>query len=466
LIRALKLTLIAAGALAGIAVLLAIVAALVLRVNTRPRVEAMASQALGMEVHVGGRLSISLLPGLHIAMADVHVGPHDAEVATAQAADLTIGLLPLLRRQFQPERIDLKDVTIAIVRDHTGRLNVEASSGSNGTLPALSVSRLSVSDAKLAYSNEQSGNKIEAEGCNLEVHRLQLLRKNLSIAATLACRQVRTKDSAASDLKLSVDGHDGVFHFDPVTLELFGGHGSGSVSADFSGSAPVYQAHYRLAQFRIEELLKRLSPRTIAQGSMDFSANVSVRGKTMAELAQSLGGEASLRSTDLKLAINDLDEKLSRYESSQSFNLIDVGAIFLIGPLGLVVTKGYEFARIYQGPEGSSAIRLLVSEWQVEHGVAQAKDVAMATQKNRIALKGGLDFVNGQFQDVTLAVIDTNGCVKVQQKVHGPFLHPDVDKPSVIGAITGPTRKLFRQAKTVLAGKCEVFYAGSVAPLK
>jgi AsmA protein len=173
---------------------------------------------------------------------------------------------------------------------------------------------------------------------------------------------------------------------------------------------------------------------------------------------------ASLRGDNLRLAIGDLDEKLSRYKSSQSFNLIDVGAVFFAGPLGLAVTKGYNFARIFQGAEGTTPIRTLVSEWQVEHGVAHARDVAMATRANRIALQGGLDFVSGQYDDLTLAVIDAKGCARVQQKVHGSFLNPVVEKPSALETLTGPTRTLLRQAKKLLGGKCAVFYAGSVAP--
>ena len=103
----------------------------------------------------------------------------------------------------------------------------------------------------------------------------------------------------------------------------------------------------------------------------------------------SAGGEANLRGDNLRLAIGDLDQKLSRYEASQSFNLVDVGAFFFAGPLGLVLTRGYDLARTFQGAEGTTTIPTLVSEWQIEHGVAQAKDVAMATLQNRIALKGG-----------------------------------------------------------------------------
>jgi hypothetical protein len=63
-----------------------------------------------------------------------------------------------------------------------------------------------------------------------------------------------------------------------------------------------------------------------------------------------------------------------------------------------------------------------------------------------------------------VAVIDAKGCARVQQKVHGPFMNPVVEKPSVLGTLTGPTRTLLRQARSLLGGKCTVFYAGSVAP--
>jgi hypothetical protein len=39
-----------------------------------------------------------------------------------------------------------------------------------------------------------------------------------------------------------------------------------------------------------------------------------------------------------------------------------------------------------------------------------------------------------------------------------------VEKPSALGTLTGPTRTLLRQARSLLGGKCAVFYAGSVAP--
>jgi AsmA protein len=311
-------------------------------------------------------------------------------------------------------------------------------------------------------------------GCNLNARRLRLaegkssdLLKHLSLTADLACGEIRAKDFAVSDMKVSVAGKHGVFDLKPITMRIFGGQGSGSIRVDFSGAAPLYHARYSLSQFHIEEFFKTLSSKKIAEGSMDFSANLSMQGKTANEMKQSVDGECSLRGENLTLDGSDLDREFARFESSQNFSLMDAGAFFYLGPLGLAATKGYDFAGIFRGSGGSSEIRTLVSNWKIERGVAQTQDVAMATNQNRIALIGRLDFVNEQFDDMTMALLDAQGCAKVRQKIRGTFQKPVVEKPSVLKSLAGPALKLLKKGRDLFpGGECEVFYAGSVAPPK
>jgi AsmA protein len=288
--------------------------------------------------------------------------------------------------------------------------------------------------------------------------------KGLSLDAKLSCKELRTQDVSVSALEASVIGKDGVFELDPVTMRIFGGRMTGRLQADCSGSVPGYQFRCSLPRFRIEEFLKTLSPERAAVGPMDFSASLSMQGTTLRQMVQTSTGEASLRGEGLVLEGHDLDRELSRFKSSQRFNLVDVGAVFFAGPLGLTVTRGYSFSSLFLGSGGRSNIRTLRSNWRVERGVARAKDVAMATSKNRIALQGGLDFVHGQFENVTVAAIDANGCARVRQVIHGPFANPTVDKPNVLESVAGPVIKVFKLARHLLpAGHCEVFYSGSVA---
>jgi AsmA protein len=162
---------------------------------------------------------------------------------------------------------------------------------------------------------------------------------------------------------------------------------------------------------------------------------------------------------------SDLDTRLGRYDSSQKFNLVDVGGVFFAGPLSLALTRGLNTANLFAGGGGSSRIVTLVSEWQVERGVARARDVALATPRHRIALQGGLDLVRESFADVTVAVVDAKGCAGLRQEIRGSFENPEITKPHLITSIAGPLVNLFKRARGVFPkGRCEAFYSGSLAP--
>jgi hypothetical protein len=80
-----------------------------------------------------------------------------------------------------------------------------------------------------------------------------------------------------------------------------------------------------------------------------------------------------------------------------------------------------------------------------------------------VALRGKLNFVSEQFDDVTVALLDENGCAKFKQSITGPFGSPRVGMVSAVGSLVDPIMDLYRQAKRfVQNGKCEVFYSGVV----
>lgn len=469
-----KIILYAISGFVGLLVLIAVTLLLFVDANAyKPRLEAAASEALGMEVKVGGRMGIGFFPSISITLGDVHIRNRGTDLVSAKEARLGIDLLPLFQKEVRIAKIALKQPSVSIEQDRDGNYNFETQRMA-GTLPALDLAKVSISDGNLHYADKKSGEGFEAGYCNLDVHRLRLaatkspdLIKNLSFTAELACGVIRTKVVTVSDLKFSVVGEGGVFDIKPVTMGIFGGQGSGNIRADFSGAVPVYHVRYSLPQFRIEEFYKTLSQQKVTEGPMDFSANLSMQGRTVNEMTQTANGEASLRGENLTLNGTDLDLEFSRFESSQNFNLVDVGAVFFVGPVGLAVTKGYNFASILKGSGGSSAIRKLVSEWKVERGVAHAQDVAMATNAHRMALHGGLDFVSGRFDDVTVALIDAKGCAMVRQKISGPFQKPVVEKPNILKTLSGPALRLLKKGRDLFpGGECAAFYAGSVAPPK
>ena len=318
--------------------------------------------------------------------------------------------------------IVLTHVTLAVEQGRDGKFNFEVPSSAGSSRPEVDPMDVSLADVALVYTDRQNGNEWRAESCDMQSGRLQIsaaktadLINSLAITGAASCKQIQTRKLALSDVTFKLDAKQGLFEFKDITMRAYDGRGSGDVHANFTGHVPSYRVHYVLASFRIEAFWKNFSQKKIGAGLMNFSTDLTLSGYTVRELTASSVGEASLRGSHLTLATGDLDGELSRYESTQEFSLIDVGAFLVAGPLGVAVTKGYDFARVLGGTGGSSEIPSLTSEWHIEHGVALAKDVAMTTTKNRIALKGALDFVNDHFQDVTVALVDKQGCVRVSR---------------------------------------------------
>jgi len=464
--------LLAGGGFVGIVVVAA--TALLLLVNAgvqKSRLEATASQGLGLAVSVDGQVKFAFIPGLVITLRDVHIRNAGVDVAFAPEAALEIDVFPLLKKEVRIRKIVLKHPRISIERARDGRFNFEKSeptSVSSAALPITDWPGVSLSDGTIVYTDKASGGAFDARNCNLDARRLdssgeRRTMKDLSFAADLNCEEVHLDGFAVSDLKLSAKAKNGFLNLDPVTMRVYGAQGAGSFQADLSGAVPIFSVRYSLRQFPLEESFKAISTQKVATGRMDFSADLSMQGSTVKEIRQTMKGRITLQGRNLTLAGTDLDLEFAKLESSQNYNLVDVGAFFFAGPLGLLVTRGYDLANLLKGAEGTTEIRTLIAEWNVEHGLAQAHDVALATRENRIALQGGLDFVNDQFSAVTIALIDASGCVKVRQKIAGTFENPRVEGPSFIRRLSAPALSLLKKGKKLLSGgECEVFYAGSV----
>src|SRR5579863_3257530 len=469
--KSLKLTLYALAALLAAAALAAVIMLLSWRAHAKPQVEAAASDALGMQVSIGGRLALKYFPSVALTLEDVRIRSRDTDFATVGVATLDIQLVSLLRRQVRIPNIVLQHVSISVERDRAGRLNVGGSTPGATTLPELPATDVSATDLTFVYTNRQEGSSVHAGPCKVRASDLQLadtkgadLIQALGFAAKVACEQLKTKDLPMSDVEFSVRAAGGLLTTDDLTMHAFGGKGSAAVRADYSGRVPAYRVHGVLSKFRLEEFSRNFSQKKIGEGLMDFSTDLTMSGANVDQMTRTSSGEASLRGTNLTLDVGNLDDELSHYKATQRFSLIDVGAFFLAGPIGLAVTKGYDYSKVLSAEGGTSQVQIFVSEWHVEHGVAQAQDVAMATRANRVALKGNLDFVNQSFQDVTVAVVGKQGCVVVEQKVHGSFSHPDVEKPNMMVSLAGPALHLIKKASRAMGSQCEVFYAGSLPP--
>jgi uncharacterized protein involved in outer membrane biogenesis len=440
----------------------------------KPRIEAAASDIMGMEVRINGKIGIGLFPGFNVLLKDVSVKNRGEDLVHAEQVRIGLKLIPLIRHNIRITEFGLIKPEFSMERYKDGRFNFETpgqTSGKERPITFISVKKFFISKGSFVYLDKKSGDKTEAKEIDLTIRGLSFrgkkgldLLRNISFSGNIKCSEIKTKSFDISGLRSDVSGKKGVFVVSPVTLNIFDGAGKGDIKIDMTEKSPVYSLHFAVSKLRAEKLFASFSRKKILKGELDFSSDFSMKGKSGYEMKRTISGKVSLRGKNLALYNMDLDYFLSRYEKSQNFNLVDVGAFFLAGPIGTALTKGYDFASIYRETGREGTIRKLVSDWKVKNGIAEAEDVALATKQNRIALKGSLDFINDRYRNITLAVLDEKGCVKLSQEINGSFNKPRVEKVSILKSIAGSVINIFDRTKKLFTqGKCKVFYSGSVA---
>ena len=441
----------------------------------KPEIETAASTALGMDVRIKGRMGIALFPRFGLSLKDVSVRNKGLDVVTIGKMRLGLKLIPLARFEIKIIQVELVSPVFSIVRLRNGMFILEKP-GRKLWEKLLTVKKVSISQGSLNYTDETSGEKIEVDDLDLSLRNLSASGtesaepfKNISFTGDTRCKILKIYNFTLMDLVMRASGQKGILDINPVSMKIFGGTGNGSIHVDVTGPSPQYRVIYTLNRARIEELLqqymlKKMPQKTI-EGPINFSGDLTAMGKSADEVKRSLNGDLSLNGENLMLYNIDIDALIMKYERSQNLNLLDMGAFFLVGPLGPVLTKSYNFASVYEESQGGKgSIRKLVSVWKVKKGIAEARDVALASKNQRIALKGGLNFVNERFVDVTIAALDKRGCAVYSEKVHGPFGKPQIEKESIFKSIAGSVLNPLEDALKFIQGKeCTVFYSGSVA---
>ena len=431
------------------------------------------SSAMGMQVTVEGKLGLALLPGLRVTLQNLRVRNHDTELAFVQEIDVAIPFFSLLQDEILPSAIATKGARIAIVRNRAGKYNYEKLPSDIQRSRPLNLARVEFTDLSVVYSDQQPDDRLEFSGCNGELTDVrnpggEPVLKHLSLNGQFECSELKgpgqDKNRVVTNVKVAVAAKAGVFDFDPITVQAYGGLGTAKIRMDRSLDVPTLAISAMLPKFRVEALLKPPASGKSLSGLLTFSANLSMRGTNRLAMRQSAQGDMALSGANLKLNGVDLDQQLKKFELSQSLNLLDLSALLFVGPISLVVTKGVELTSLTKQTGANTSIRSVVSRWKVDKGVAHAVDVALTTNENRLAVQGDLNFVNDQYQEIVVALVDASGCAKARQKVTGPFSKPLADQSNILLPV-GPLLKLLDSAKALFSGgrdTCEVFYRGSL----
>jgi len=192
-------------------------------------------------------------------------------------------------------------------------------------------------------------------------------------------------------------------------------------------------------------------------GLMDIDLDVIIDGRDKNNTFSGLNGYASLHGRNMTIYGIDLDKLIAKYQKSQKFSLVDLGAVALAGPVGLAITKGSELANLAIGSFGeATGVVEMVSEWECENGRFTMKDVAFTTAENLVAGKGWIDLAADSL-NITVSVLNKYRCTVVSQSVYGKLESPEQSDVDIVGTVLGPITNLIDGSQ----GKgCKPFYNG------
>ena len=227
-------------------------------------------------------------------------------------------------------------------------------------------------------------------------------------------------------------------------VRFFGKNAKGTsllVLSPFSNN-PSYHLNYTVNKFYAEEMLETFKIDTAVTGPLRLSMDVNSKGSDWDTVVKNMKGSVNLSGKDLIFYGMDADKLIEKFKRSQSFNLVDLGAVMLAGPVGIAVTKGSDYASILiANPGESSQITDMVSNWKISDGVLTIQDAAFATHLNRVALEGLINFSQDSL-DLTIALLNRNGCSVFSQSIYGNINAPTLGKLKVVGTLLSPVTNL------------------------
>ncbi|MHB8771014.1 MAG: AsmA family protein [Syntrophales bacterium] len=460
----------------GIVALLIVAAILVLSLfditSHKAKIETVASEATGLDIRIAGKMGLSFFP-FGFSAEDVRVAGKGGQILTLDRLGIGVELLPLLGGRIKIAGCEIVKPSLTVVKNTDGSYNfapVSKKPREESPGRAFGLRELKLSRGKLLYLDKKTDERTELNGIELTLRDLSLadvsgdIIRNLSFGGSIGCRELMNEDLKIEHIKSSVTAHRGVFVLAPLTMEIFGAKGEGSVTVDRAKVDAEYRINLKVPKLDFEKLTESFGAGRMIGGKGDLMVSLAVKGKEGRTLLAGMEGTLSLRGDNLTAFTMDLDRVLSAYETSRQFNLTDIGAYFIAGPLGAVALKTYRFGDLYsQTQGGSGTITRFISHWKIGNGTAEALDCALATRSNRIALKGKLDFVGKRYQGITVALLDARGCAQFVQRISGAFGSPQLGAVSAVTSLVGPLADIYRQARRLLqGGACEVFYDGAV----
>ncbi len=185
-------------------------------------------------------------------------------------------------------------------------------------------------------------------------------------SGSIAVGSILYEQTELTNVHSQVQLNHGVIQLNPLTTQIYGGQGSGSITMDTRAATTTYAVNAKLTGVDANKLLSALSSaKDTLYGTLAASPNVTFATPASGDVVSTLNGTLGLNLTNGKLTKVDLVSELSK-----------------IGKFGGGGAKGY------------TAISQMSGTFNLHNGVAQTNDLKAALDVGNLAGTGTLNLVN------------------------------------------------------------------------
>ena len=457
-------------------VVIVFVAASVIVNRFKPDLENALTKNIGMETKIDGPIALKILPGISLVANNIKVISNETYFFRAKTIEISLDYLKLFSSEIHVNALHFNDPQVYIARDKDGVFNYQTAFAGMPGLNSddnnyrLVLDELTINNGRIFYIDIEQGDSLVADGISLHSEEMNLPGTIDNIDPTaiefsgfVEVNSFKLNMLQADSLHFQIDSRSGKLSIKPKDKSYFRGKSSGKAIVDLTQKPVFIHIQHEINGLDIGEFQIAAGAKELLFGSLNLNLDVTFQSFNWNQAFKTIKGEIKVEGENLLMQGIDLDKALAVYEATQEFDVSNLGALFVSGPYGAVFSKGMNYVAILTSDLGDATeINKFVSNWNLNKGIAKAQDVALSTNKYRLALNGNLDFTNNTYNNIVIAMINADGCAAISEEMNGSFIRPETQTLSSFIGLSGPAENFWMELAKPSRKTCEPFYKGSI----
>ncbi len=331
------------------------------------------------------------------------------------------------------------------------------------------INKLNLRNSRIAYIFPDS-KSVSVDKLNLSLDHFAFKHSKdsssltglISTKGTMDLVQFKVPGLDEFDASLSITGEDNQLDMSFTRDTHTAKSEVGELSIDISKKEPNYHLQLDVKRSSLERFIRKFSQTRLMEGDINYKLDLNAAGSNWSTIKENMEGDIEISGDSLKFYGIDIDDVLKKFNKSQNFNLADLGAVVIAGPVGLAVTKGSDFvslAAVNLDSIHQTNIKTLLAKWKLENLQLTTQDVAIATYTSRIAFEGQIDLGRDSIPGFNIAVVDKNGCSLMDQKLYGKIGALQQGKLNITKTLFG---SVVNFVNAVVGKDCKPVYVGKV----